>query len=507
MLCEDEKRKPMTIGKARLARVAVPAAALIGGAGLVALAGPAQQASAQTCTGAGTTVTCAFTTPGTTSWVVPSGVTSVTLKAIGGGGGNGDTSGALGGNGGLGAEASRGVAVTPGSTLTVIVGAHGANATSTAGGSGGAGASAGGAGGTGGTYGGGGGGGSSEVRFGGSVLITGPGGGGGGGGCVSSTTANGAGGNGAAAGSAGAACGGTAGSAGAAGNQSTGTGQDGAAGAAGAGGGGGGGALGGGGGNVTTAAAGGGSGGGGGGGSILSGSSLTGTLGALNADGAVYISYSASGTVSITTNRVLPNASIGHHYSTTLAASGGTGSYTWSRASGGLPRGLSLSSGGVISGTVNAYGRYSYTARVRDSAGKTATKEFSLQVLPKADLSIVLTHTSAFYHGHKEHYVAHVTNDGSAATSTAAANTIWFTGGSGIQVTFGGSGTGWSCRKSGNTSTCTRSGSIAAGATTDVTITVKVNSSSGRNVTSTAKVGPTDYTWGDNTGSDTAYVH
>lgn len=58
-----------------------------------------------------------YTTPGTYSWVAPAGVTSVSVVAIGGGG-SGRSYG--GGGGGLGYRNN--IAVTPGSSYTVVVG-------------------------------------------------------------------------------------------------------------------------------------------------------------------------------------------------------------------------------------------------------------------------------------------------------------------------------------------------------------------------------------------------
>ncbi len=56
--------------------------------------------------------------------------------------------------------------------------------------------------------------------------------------------------------------------------------------------------------------------------------------------------------VSVTTTSPLPGATAGALYSTTLAATGGDGSYTWSVPAGSaLPSWLSLSTGGVLSGT------------------------------------------------------------------------------------------------------------------------------------------------------------
>ncbi|WP_412537852.1 Ig domain-containing protein [Longispora sp. K20-0274] len=57
--------------------------------------------------------------------------------------------------------------------------------------------------------------------------------------------------------------------------------------------------------------------------------------------------------------------------SLTLSASGGTAPYTWTAT--GLPAGLSISSGGVISGTPSTVGSYSVTATAKDSASPQAS--------------------------------------------------------------------------------------------------------------------------------------
>lgn len=68
-----------------------------------------------------------FTTPGTSNWVVPVGVNSITVEAWGGGGGGGQASGnpAKGGGGAGGQYAKRVVAVTAGASYVVVVGAGG----------------------------------------------------------------------------------------------------------------------------------------------------------------------------------------------------------------------------------------------------------------------------------------------------------------------------------------------------------------------------------------------
>lgn len=71
-----------------------------------------------------------FTIPGTTSWTVPAGVTSVSAVAVGGGGGGSGTfqSQGMWGSGGAGGALSyvNNLAVTPGETLTIITGEGGA---------------------------------------------------------------------------------------------------------------------------------------------------------------------------------------------------------------------------------------------------------------------------------------------------------------------------------------------------------------------------------------------
>lgn len=69
----------------------------------------------------------AYTTSGTYSWVAPSGVTSVSVVAVGGGGGSGNQTAssrqASGAGGGLGYKNN--ITVVPGNSYTVVVGAEG----------------------------------------------------------------------------------------------------------------------------------------------------------------------------------------------------------------------------------------------------------------------------------------------------------------------------------------------------------------------------------------------
>ena len=71
----------------------------------------------------------------------------------------------------------------------------------------------------------------------------------------------------------------------------------------------------------------------------------------------------------------------GSPYSADLVASGGSGSYTWSLASGSaLPSGLSLSSSGVISGPTVGYGPHTFTVVVADAANPSSTASQALVI-------------------------------------------------------------------------------------------------------------------------------
>jgi hypothetical protein len=82
----------------------------------------------------------------------------------------------------------------------------------------------------------------------------------------------------------------------------------------------------------------------------------------------------------ITTSR-LPDAAANTGYTQTLTASNGAGSITWSLVGGTLPAGLSLSSGGIISGTPTTTGTTSITVQATDSNGWSATEMLSLDIL------------------------------------------------------------------------------------------------------------------------------
>jgi hypothetical protein len=81
----------------------------------------------------------------------------------------------------------------------------------------------------------------------------------------------------------------------------------------------------------------------------------------------------------------LPDGKVGVAYSQTLAATGGTPSYTWTQTAGLLPAGLSLNPSGQISGTPTAAVTNSaLTFKVTDSGStaQTATVNLTLTIAP-----------------------------------------------------------------------------------------------------------------------------
>jgi len=91
------------------------------------------------------------------------------------------------------------------------------------------------------------------------------------------------------------------------------------------------------------------------------------------------LSIVVNAAISITTSS-LPADTVNIAYSQTLAATGGTGSLTWSLNAGSLPTGLSLTAGGVTSGTPTASGTSNFTVKATDSVSASATKALSIVI-------------------------------------------------------------------------------------------------------------------------------
>jgi hypothetical protein len=87
-------------------------------------------------------------------------------------------------------------------------------------------------------------------------------------------------------------------------------------------------------------------------------------------------------------------------YMVVLAALGGTTPYTWSRTSGSLPTGLTLSSTGQISGTPTVAGSFPFTVQVSDAAAHSLSANLSIIIAaPAPSLSITAPASGATLSG------------------------------------------------------------------------------------------------------------
>jgi Putative Ig domain len=85
----------------------------------------------------------------------------------------------------------------------------------------------------------------------------------------------------------------------------------------------------------------------------------------------ITLSPASSSTLSVTVNVA---------YSRTMTASGGAAAYTYALTTGTLPTGLSLSTGGVISGTTSQTGTFPLTITATDANSCTGSASYSLVV-------------------------------------------------------------------------------------------------------------------------------
>lgn len=92
-------------------------------------------------------------------------------------------------------------------------------------------------------------------------------------------------------------------------------------------------------------------------------------------------------TISPTT---VPNGTQGTAYSQTLTPTGGTPAYTFVLVGGSVPPGLTLSSGGVLSGTPTVPGVYNFTVTVADANFCAATQSYTMLISPTGCPAIAL---------------------------------------------------------------------------------------------------------------------
>jgi uncharacterized repeat protein (TIGR01451 family) len=115
-------------------------------------------------------------------------------------------------------------------------------------------------------------------------------------------------------------------------------------------------------------------------------------------------------------NPAPPSAQAGIAYTDTLTATGGTSPFTWSISGGSLPSGITLnSSTGVLSGTPTSAGLYSFTVKVTDSFGQSATQSLSMTVAVGPLVIAASANTSTATQGGVVGYTITITN---TATTT-----------------------------------------------------------------------------------------
>jgi len=78
--------------------------------------------------------------------------------------------------------------------------------------------------------------------------------------------------------------------------------------------------------------------------------------------------------------RPLPRATLTYAYNGALCAMYGAPGYVWSQAGGGLPRGLAITTAGIVTGMPAAAGTYTFRVRARDQRSDSTETNLTLQV-------------------------------------------------------------------------------------------------------------------------------
>jgi uncharacterized repeat protein (TIGR01451 family) len=136
----------------------------------------------------------------------------------------------------------------------------------------------------------------------------------------------------------------------------------------------------------------------------------------------------------------LPGGTQNTAYSQSLSATGGVTPYAWSVAKGSLPAGLTLSKGGIITGTPQTAGTFTFTVKVTDSAkpAVSATRQLSITIVAdEANLAVSVTGPGSAKAGASVTYTLTVTNKGPVAASRVSV-TLDTTGLTGVKASTGG---------------------------------------------------------------------
>jgi large repetitive protein len=89
------------------------------------------------------------------------------------------------------------------------------------------------------------------------------------------------------------------------------------------------------------------------------------------------------------------SAEVGVRFGKSVTTTGGTGTYTWSLASGSLPAGVTLdTASGAISGTPRSAGNFAFAVAATDAEGRVATANAVLTVAPKLTIKTLRLKTA-----------------------------------------------------------------------------------------------------------------
>jgi hypothetical protein len=101
---------------------------------------------------------------------------------------------------------------------------------------------------------------------------------------------------------------------------------------------------------------------------------------AVSVTGSQAYSLSISPALIDITPATVPPGQRGAVYSTMLSGSGGTAPYSFAVTGGVLPAGMSLSAGGILSGTPGAIGSYTFTVTATDARSSSAARTYTLNI-------------------------------------------------------------------------------------------------------------------------------
>ena len=103
--------------------------------------------------------------------------------------------------------------------------------------------------------------------------------------------------------------------------------------------------------------------------------------------------------VSVKPTLASARAEVGIRFGATATATGGTGTYTWTLASGSLPVGLALNAAsGAVAGTPQSAGNFAFALTATDAEGRVATANGALTVAPRLAIRTVRLKTARVGH-------------------------------------------------------------------------------------------------------------